>query len=165
MFNISGFGTSVTVVALQTFPMGFNITEFADDQDPIDIPPIEPVGYQPLYDGSIVTFTKAAPIELTLSVIPGSEDDINLKILLQSRGVGPSILPFQDITTMVISYPDGGRVILTQGSILSGPVADSIIETARKKSNQYKFVFASVASMQSGRQTAATIAQNILGLL
>ena len=35
MGDISGFGTEVLLVAKSTFPVGFNITQFADDTDPV----------------------------------------------------------------------------------------------------------------------------------
>ncbi|WLW40838.1 hypothetical protein GNAINCEL_00056 [Serratia phage KKP 3709] len=56
MLNISGFGTVATIIALQTFPMGFNVTAFADEEDPITIDAIEPVGYEMLYDGGIASY-------------------------------------------------------------------------------------------------------------
>jgi hypothetical protein len=152
MQNISGFGTSVTVIATQSFPLGFNITQFADDTDPIAVDPTEPNGFELLYDGSLFAFGKAAPIKLSVSVIPGSDDDINLKILLAANKSASSYIPLPDITSMVISYADGGRVVLSNGTILNGPLADAIAPTGRRKSNTFTFVFGEFAGVQSVRQ-------------
>lgn len=163
MQDVTGWGTSVTVVALQTFPQGFKLTQFADDKDPLTIEDLEPVGYEMLYDGNLFAYDKAAPVMVSVSVIPNTEDDINLKILLQTKKGGIRLLPISDVTSMVISYPDGGMTILSGGTILSGPPADSINQAGRKIGNTYKFVFASIAGAQSNKQTGATIIQNILG--
>lgn len=159
MIDISGFGTGIVIVAVQSFPTGFSLSQFADDVDPISSREIEPIGYEMLFDGDIATFDKAAPVEVTVSVIPGSEDDINLKILLQNKKSARAIFPIPDITTMIITYPDGGRVILSKGSIIKGPVVDSVLSTGRRKSNSFTFVFGSFAGAQSTKQTLLGIVQ------
>lgn len=165
MIDISGFGTGIVVVALQSFPMGFSLSKFADDADPISAKDIEPTGYEMLYDGSLFAFDKAAPVELSVSVIPGSDDDLNLKVLLQSKKGAKKLIPLADVTSMVITYPDGGRVILSNGTILRGPLVDSIEASGRKKSNTFTFVFGSVTGAQSTTQLVASIAQDVLGAL
>lgn len=159
MFDISGFGTSISIVALKSFPVGFTVSDFADDIDPIVAEDVEPTGWELLYDGSVFTFDKAAPIKLTLGVIAGSQDDINLKILLQSRKASTKLLPFDDNTSAVITYPDGGRVILSNGALISGPLVDGIQSAGRKKGNAFSFVFGSFAGAQSRKEFVSTIAQ------
>lgn len=165
MENISGFGTKVTIVAIQSFPQGFSLSKFADDKDPVAIDDIEPIGYQMLYDGGLFAFDKAVPVTVSVSVIPNTDDDINLKILLQTKKGGFRYLPIEDLVSMIISYPNGGTAILTNGTIISGPPADSITQAGRRQSNTYKFAFATFAGAQSGQQIAAGIAQNILSIL
>lgn len=109
--------------------------------------------------GRFSFFYKTSPIKLSLTVIPNSTDDINLKILLQMRKSDPVILRGMDSTSMIISYPDGGRVILSNGSILSGPLADSIQASGRKKGNTYKFAFGSFAGAQSFSELISTVAR------
>lgn len=165
MVNISGFGVKVNIVALQTFPMGFTVSKFTDDTDAIRIDPTEPVGYDLQFDGSIVVYDKASVIRVSLSVIPNTDDDINLKLLLQARKGGFKWLPIQDVTSMIITYPDGGRVALSMGTILSGPFADSIQQSGRRGSNTYDFVFAAFGGAQNSRQLITSGIQSILGLL
>jgi hypothetical protein len=165
MINISGTGTGIVIVALQSFPMGFNLTQFADDIDPLAAEEVEATGFEMLYDGSLFAFDKAAPIMLTVGVIAGSSDDINLKIMLQTRKSNVSILPFQDVVSAVISYPDGGRIILSNGALIKGPLIDGVQNTGRKKGNAYAFAFGSFAGAQSAKQLVASVAQAALGLL
>lgn len=164
MIDISGNGLSITVLALQSFPMGFSLSEFADDVDPLTVEVIEPFGFELLFDGDMFAFDKANVVKISVSVIAGSDDDINLKLLLQSKKGSKSILPIPDLTTMIVSYPSG-RVILTKGTIFSGPLADSIEASGRKKGNTYTFVFAAFAGAQNTRELLGTIAQNVLSIL
>lgn len=165
MIDVSGFGLSATIVAIQTFPMGFTVKQFADDVAPLEIQDDEPGGYEMLYDGGLFTFTKANPILIKIGVLPGSEDDINLKILLGARRMTSSLLPITDVTSMVVSYPDGGKAVFSNGSILSGPPADTIQQSGRKKGNVYTFAFGSSTGIQSGKQLVAEGIQTVLGFL
>lgn len=165
MYDLSGFGLKATIVALQTFPMGFQVSDFADDVNPLEISDDEVAAYEMLYDGSLYAFTKAFPITVKISVIPGSDDDINLKILLAAKKVTSHLFPISDLTSMVVSYPDGGKAIFSNGTILSGPPADSITLGGRKKGNTFTFVFGAVGGAQSSRQIAASAVQFGLGLL
>lgn len=165
MINVSGYGLSIMMLAIQSFPMGFQLEAFSDDVDPLQFEETEPFGFEMLYDGSMFAFDKAHFIKLKVSVIPGSDEDANLKILLQSKKGGASILPIPDSLTMVISYGGGGKIILTNGTILTGPFGDNVQSSGRKKGNQYTFVFASFAGAQTPLQLLATVAQNVISVL
>ena len=76
MINVSGFGTGIVIVSTSSFPMGFSLSKFADDESPISSKELEPFGYEMLYDGGLFAFDKAAPLEavsythLTLPTTP-----------------------------------------------------------------------------------------------
>lgn len=165
MIDVSGFGTGIVIVAVQAFPMGFTVNRFADDKDPIKAKEIATTGYEMLYDGSLFSFDKAAPSEIDISVIAGSEEDLNLKILLQSKKGSRRLLPIQDMTSMIITYPDGGRVALSNGTIISGPLVDTVLTNGRKEGNTYKFVFGSITGAQSATQLISGIGQSLLDFL
>lgn len=165
MINISGFGLSVIVVALSSFPTGFELTQFADDTDPLVVDNIEPTGYEQIYDGSLFFFDKTAPVKVTVAVIPGSDDDLNLKVLLEARKGSPSLIPIPDITSMLINYPDGGYVLFSGGSIVSGSLSDSILSAGRKRSNTYDFVFGNFAGARSPMEVISEIARTGLSFL
>ncbi len=163
MQNVSGFGTQVTVVATQSFPVGFTVAKFADDKDPLKVEEIEPTGVELLIDGSLFTFDKGAIIKVAVSVIAGSDDDINLKILLQARKSSPSIIPLPDVTSMVITYGNGGNVAFSSGSIISGPLADSINQSGRMNGNTYTFAFGSFSGAQSALELVADVGRSLIG--
>jgi hypothetical protein len=165
MIDVSGFGSSVIIIALSSFPVGFSVTEFADDVDPFVVEAIEPTGYEMLYDGSLFAYDKAAAIKVALSVVAGTSDDINLKILLQARKGTAQVLNIPDITSMVVSYPDGGRVMFSNGTIIGGPLADTLQSTGRKKGNTYQFVFGSFAGAQSPIELGSTIVRGAITAL
>jgi hypothetical protein len=145
--------------------MGFSVSQFADDVDPIEAKEIAPIGFEILYDGSLFSYDKGAAIEVKIGVIAGSDDDINLKTLLQVKKGTVSILPISDVTTMVVTYPDGGRVILSNGTIFAGPFLDSIQASGRKKGNVYSFAFGSFLGAQSATELVAGLASSALSLL
>jgi hypothetical protein len=159
--DVSGFGTSALIVALNSFPLGFLVTQFADDTDGIAIETIETTGFELLYDGSIFFYDKAAPIKVNVSVIAGMEDDINLAILLQARKGSFSLIPLPDVTSMIVSYPDGGRVAYSNGSMVAGPLGTSVSGSGRFKTNTYSFVFGAFAGFQSALETVATVGRAI----
>jgi Tol biopolymer transport system component len=110
-----------------------------------------------LYDGSLFAYDKSAAIKVNVTVIAGTSDDINFKILLQARKGTAQVLSIPDITSMVITYPDGGRVMFSNGTIIGGPLADNLMTSGRKKGNTYSFVFGSFAGAQSPIELGATI--------
>lgn len=144
MQNISGFGSGVTLLASMTFPLGFTITKGADDADFIDIPVLTIADAAKGINGELLTWSKANPIDLTLNVIPRSQDDINLGIILQANApvLGKSLV--QDILTLNVIYPDGSFVQLLNGVMISGMPGNSVASAGRLKTKPYAFKFESV---------------------
>lgn len=141
MQNISGFGLVVNVVASNTFPAGFTVTQFADDADPFDIPSIQIADKAMGLNGDLVVWNKATPISVTINVIPGSDDDRNLAILAEANRVGRGKRGAQDVITMTAVYPDGTALTLTPGVITDGAPGTSLASAGRKKSKAYAFTF------------------------
>lgn len=145
--DISGFGLRVTVVASVTFPAGFTITQFADDADPIDNP-VTITGDKAMgLNGDLITWSKATPLDLTLNVIPGSDDDQNLAILLDANLVGAGRTSAQDVITMTVIYPDLTNTTYTSGKLISGPTTSSVASAGRKKTKAYAFAFETKAGL------------------
>jgi len=165
MIDISSAGSGITIFTLSSFPMGFRLTSFADDTDSLNVEATEVSGFEKLYDGNIFTFDKTSPIMLSVGIIPNTEDDINLKILLQKRKSNTSNISLADAVTMVIGYSDGGRNVLSKGAILGGAIADSLSPTGRKKTNEYHFVFGSFDGFQSMKQGISTVVRAGLSVL
>jgi hypothetical protein len=139
--DVSGFGAQVQVKASETFPSGFVVSQFADDADPFDIPSIQIADKAMGLNGDMVVWSKANPIMITINVVPGSEDDKNLAILLEANRVGKGKAGARDEITIVAAYPNEGTLTLSAGIITDGPPGKSIASAGRFKSNAYQFAF------------------------
>lgn len=142
MQNISGFGAIVTVKASNTFPNGFNLTQFADDADPFDIPSLQVADKGMGVNGDLIVWSRANPISITINVIPGSPDDDNLKVLLEANRPGKGHKLAYDVIDIVSVYPVSGRVLkLRSGAITDGVPANGIASSGRQKTKSYQFTF------------------------
>lgn len=141
MQNISGFGFGVTLQASVTFPNGFDITQFADDADPFDTPEIKVADKKMGLNGDLIIWSTASPIEVKIAVVPGSDDDVNLAILLEANRVSAGKSSAQDVITLTGVYPQGPNLVLSPGIIEMGPVGTSIASAGRMKSKTYSFTF------------------------
>ncbi len=141
MQDVSATGVKVTVIAVPTFPQGFEISEFADDADPLDFPAAQIADYGMGVNGDLVTWTRPDPLEVTLNVIPNTDADKNLSILYDMNRAAKGKVSAQDLVTLVVSYPDGSRKILSNGKLVSGVPANSVASAGRIKTKEYRFVF------------------------
>lgn len=141
MSFISVNGIRVRVIASETFPSGFDVTQFADDADPIDFPSMQIADKGMGVNGDLVGWSKATPTMVTLNVVPNGEDDRNLAVLLEANRVGKGKQSARDVVSMVVVYPDGNVVALSQGLITDGMPANSGQSAGRMKSKAYAFAF------------------------
>lgn len=147
MENISGFGTQINLIASNTYPIGVNLTQFADDSDPIDFPVLQIADAAMGLNGDLIPWSKANPIKVTLNIIPNSLDDETLSILLEANRVGRGKTGAQDTITMAVLYPDGRYVTLIEGVITEGMPNLSIASAGRMKTKTYNFVFENQAGI------------------
>jgi Tail fiber protein gp32 len=147
--DVSGFGAVVTVVATGTFPSGFNVTQFADDADPFDIPETVIAETAMGVNGDLVTWSKATPLKVDLAVISASDDDQNLAILLEANRVGRGKVSAQDIITITIVYPSGNTKTFAAGKITAGMVGSSISAAGKLKTKKYVFAFENAVGLGS----------------
>ncbi|MDR0736626.1 MAG: hypothetical protein LBF51_07330 [Zoogloeaceae bacterium] len=143
--DISGFGLELTLKASKTFPSGIQITQFADDADPFDAPSIQIMDKGMGLNGDLVVWGVATPTTITLAVIPGSDDDRNLEILLENNRVKKGSAYNRDAIDLTAKYPDGKVVSLTGGAITDGIPLNAAASAGRLKSKTYAFVFESNA--------------------
>lgn len=144
MENISINGVLAYLRASNTFPLGFPITAFADDTDPLDIPSIQ-IGDKAMgVNGDLIVWSKANPIILNMAVIPNSVEDDLLQVLLQANRVGRGKVGANDIITLAITYPGtpvGTLITLLEGAITDGMPFNSGASAGRLKSKTYSFAF------------------------
>ncbi len=145
MINISGFGLSGRVTASNTFPNGFPVNAFADDMDPLDSPDLEVADTGFGLNGDMVTWSRPTGIEITLAVIPDSEDDRNLAALLEANRVAKGKRGARDTLNVVINSPNGTIVTLSQGVIVRGRPVQPVASSGRYTSKPYVFRFENVA--------------------
>ena len=143
MENISGFGLRANLIASNTYPVGFVISEFADDADPFDLPSLQVADSAMGLNGDLIVWSKANPVKITISVVPTSFDDINLSILLQANRPSRGKIPARDVITLTGIYPSGSFVTLTNGIITDGIPSQSVSSAGRFKTKTYNFSFES----------------------
>ena len=141
MADISINGLEIIVKGSVTFPSGFSVTQFADDADPFDLPDMTIGDTGMGVNGDLVSWGTPAPIEFSLSVIPNSEDDNNLAILFEANRMGKGKRSAKDKITVTGIYPDGKKLTLTNGVIISGAPGNGATSGGRMKSKTYGFRF------------------------
>jgi len=143
MQNISGFGTTLTLIASKTFPLGIIVNQYADDVDPLDVPALQIADSAMGLNGDLIVWSKANPLKVVIGVVPSSLSDIELNILLEANRVGRGKLGARDVITLNISYPSGNFVSLTNGIITDGLPFNAVSSSGRLKSKPYSFSFES----------------------
>lgn len=146
MFNLSAFGLKCRITASVTFPSGFEVNAFADDADPFDAPDFTAADTNYALNGDMIVWNRPSGIEATVQVIPTSQDDVNLNILLNANRTGKGKTGARDICSMVATYPDGQVVSYSKGAIVVGSLVPSVANNGRIKTRRYTFRFESVSS-------------------
>lgn len=143
--NVNGFGVVVNIIADKTYPVGMSVTQFADDADPITINDVKIADTAMGLNGDLLLWNRATPLPLTLSVVPGSDDDINLQILADANRVAQGKNSAGDVITATIVYPDGSVVTLQDGAITDAAFGRGIQSSGRQRTKVYNFSFANKA--------------------
>lgn len=141
MEDVSGFGFIMTVVASNTFPAGFQVSQFADDGDPFDVPNLVVKDKAMGLNGDLIVWSKASPINIEIAVIAGSVDDQNLSALHEANRVGRGKISSNDVVTLTGIYPSGNTITLTPGTITEGMPGGSVASAGRLKTKKYSFTF------------------------
>lgn len=142
--DVSAFGIRVSLFASVTFPMGVEISAFADDADPVDMASIQIRDKAAGVNGDLIAWSKANAVPLTLNVLPNTPDDENLQILARNNRAARGRRPVQDEITAVVTYPDGRTTRLLRGAITDAPMGDAVASSGRIKTKPYIFAFEDV---------------------
>ena len=141
MNDVSATGFSLQLRASVTFPSGFGITMFADDADPFDLPVVSAAEVASDINGNMISWSTPIPQQVTINVVPGSEEDQNLSILLEANIAKRGRRHAGDVITLVGTYADGSTTIGRNGKILSGSRGKSVASAGRLKTKVYTFAF------------------------
>lgn len=144
MHNVSATGIKMRLVASLTFPAGFDITQFADDGDPLNSENLTIAETAAALNGDLVAWGKPNVIPLTVAVLPDTDEDRNLSILWNVNRIGKNKVAVQDVITLVVTYPNGDQKILSSGVMISGPALNSGSSEGRLKTKEYEFSFESI---------------------
>lgn len=144
MTDVSGFGLAASLIASNTFPVGFSIDAFADDTDPFDLPEIKIAEATMGLNGDLITWSRAMPLTCNLAVINGTVDDVNLGIVHEANRVGKGKVSAQDVISVTAVYPNGATITLSNGKMTDGMPGSSVSSNGRQKTKTYKFVFQNI---------------------
>ncbi len=146
MSNISALGTQVKVIASKSFPIGFDVADYADDVDGLVFDAQDIANTAMTLNGNLLVWNKATPIPISISVVPGGSDDQNLGVIFVFIRVAVGTMSVKDLITFVIPFPDGRIVTVSGGTMISGQSASSVSSDGRFKTKTYTFQFESKVS-------------------
>lgn len=146
MINLTATGTRMTLRSTLTLPFGVTITTHAPDGDPLDSPAMQSADTKMGANGDLIVHKTPVPIEINLTTVPGSEEDKALEILFDANRVAKNKVSYNDIISLVIQYPNGKTVVLTNGVITRGTPIMGITGDGRLKTRQWTLVFESKVS-------------------
>lgn len=141
MEEISVLGAKAWLTADKTFPAGFAITKFPADSDAIDIAESQISNAEMGVNGDLITYRTAIAQNLTISVIPGSEEDKNLQILLDRNRAAKGRMYEQDNITLVVTLNNGDTHTFSNGVIVSGELGYSLSSQGKIRTKRYGFMF------------------------
>ncbi len=145
MQDISAFGIRVQLVASVTFPAGITLTQFADDGDSLDVPQQQIADKAMGVNGDLITWAKANPLLVTINIIPGSDDDRNMSVLLEANRVARGKRGSRDVITLTAIYPDETTQTWSLGRITDGIPGKALASSGRMKTKPYMFAFENLA--------------------
>lgn len=139
--EISVLGTKAYLTASNTFPAGFEITKFPADSDGIDVQESQIANAEMGVNGDMITWRTPVPQQLVLTVVPGSEEDKNLQILLDRNRAAKGKSNIQDNITLVVTLANGVTHTFSNGIIISGELGYSITSQGKIRTKRYGFMF------------------------
>lgn len=139
--DVSAMGLKVLVQATPSFPVGIEITHFADDGDSLNIGDITTMESAMGVNGDLVVWRVATPCEIELNVIPGTDECNDLETLFNLNMTQKNRVSSKDVITMVITHPDGKQSVLTNGYIIGGKPVQDYSSAGRANSRSFRFVF------------------------
>lgn len=144
MEDISIFGLKARLTASVTFPSGIDISQFADDGDPLESPDLEIASMAMGPNGDTITWSRPELIGVGFTVIPQGEDAVNMTALVDANRVSKGKTSARDTITMVWTYPNGMVVTCSDGKVTTGPVIQSGTSAGRAKSQRFEVRFGKV---------------------
>lgn len=150
MIDISAVGSKVIINPSVGSPI--TITEFSDEGTPFDAGDVDVSTNAKNLNGQMISSRTPAVYPVSVTVIPGSDSDAMLQMLLQKASIMPGgVTPISDlkIASIVLSIPavdqSGTGAVAsrsyrwTNGRIKSGPTGPSTSSEGRQSARTYTF--------------------------
>ncbi|QRE00529.1 hypothetical protein [Burkholderia phage BCSR129] len=155
--DVSAFGVKGYMLASTTFPLGFTIESFADDDEPITFGQIQLAEAKRDVNGQFYSKGKGVVVPITIAVVAGSYEDYCLSTVTRANFNSSFLRPAMDEINMTLSFKDGAIFTFTGGRMTEGHVAPSVTREQRLKSNAYTIAFDGVASNSVGSNVAQVL--------
>ena len=139
--DVSALGIKATIVAIPSYPVGFTLTQFADDGDSINVPDLTTMQSGMGVNGDLVVWRVPTPVEIDVNLIPGTEECQNMENLFKLNMTQKNKVSSKDIITMTIEHPDGKISILTNGYIVGGKPIQDYSASGRAKTRTFRLYF------------------------
>lgn len=131
------------ISATNTFPLGFEVSDFADDVDPCELPEV-PLGVGVKDLNGRVFFQNVAPIiPIYVNVIAYSPSDKRLQTLYNSNLSASNKVSNSDIITLMLKYNGQMDSLYGNGKMIIGSPDVPIQARGRYRSRRYGFIFGS----------------------
>lgn len=151
MIDISAVGASVRITP--AVGSGITITKFSDEGTPFDAGDVDVSTNAKNLNGIMISSRTPAVYPVSVTVIPGSDDDVALQKLLQKASIMPgsvNSIGSLRISSITLNIPEidasgeGGvtktrEYKWTNGRIKSGPTGPSTSAEGRQSARTYTF--------------------------
>lgn len=157
--DISAVGAKVEIDTGSGTPI--TITHFSDEGTPFEAADVDVSTNQKNLNGDMISSRTPSVYSVSLTVVAGTDDDINLQKLLQKASLMPGgVTPIDKliIKSMILSIPKinnsgGGSKFTykwTNGRIKSGPTGPSTSAEGRLSARTYTFEFEKYDGVSGG---------------
>lgn len=139
--DVSAMGLKVLIKATPSFPLGIEVTHFADDGESLAISDLTTMESGMGVNGDLVVWRVATPCEAEINVIPNTDECKDLETLFNLNMTQNNRVSSKDVITMVVTHPNGKQTVLTNGYIIGGKPVQDYSSTGRANSRTFRFVF------------------------
>lgn len=139
--DISALGIKATIRAVPSYPVGFTLTQFADDGDSLNVPDMTIMQSGMGVNGDMVVWRTAVPCQIDINLIPDTDDCRNMENLFKLNMTQKNKVSSKDVLTLTIEHPNGRVDILTNGYIVGGKPVQDYSANGRAKTRTFRMVF------------------------
>jgi hypothetical protein len=139
--DISAMGIKATLRAVPSYPVGFTMTQFADDGDSLNVPDMTIMSHAMGVNGDMVVWRTAVPCQVDINLIPGTDDCNNMENLFKLNLTQKNKVSSKDLITLTIEHPNGKVDVLTNGYIIAGKPIQDYSANGRAKTRTFRLVF------------------------